>query len=548
MSMTKPKAKQVTTKLDASGSTIRSLHDKLSESVSVKDFGAVGDGVTDDSLAFTAAFTASDDVYVPEGVYNVTAGFTMYGRGKRLRGAGPSIAVLQTTSLTANVITQDTSESQVYGQVIEGLTIRCGTGPADFGTRTAGAHIRSLKYPRNCVYRDIELVNVYDGFSFNGAQYCYFTNIWVQQYGNNTADGLKARSAFRFENALDGVDESYCTDVHLSNVQVSGYKAPALPSGMQHAIYVNRMDGLYIVNSHFIECEYDIYCDGAPDTVSPAYTGRMASLQASNSYFDTCANSHVIFTGSLASNYKSVLFSNCTFRAARGSTGSVAINAAINTVEISNCNIRDNSYSGILTGAGGAAGLASNLIVSGTSLSGNNTVNSSSHGDIIWRGTGGAITGTSHVGGGVAGYAILLGSDGTGADLSNIGTTQSTATVGGTVTGGVVVQPSGVWIDGEIVASNANGVYRITKSGALECWHSLASSSSADTTWTYPYAFASGVTPIVHITSASLSGPAVAVANLSGAPTNTSCAFNIFNASNTRQVLTARVSARGKWK
>ena len=38
---------------------------KLAQTVSVKDFGAVGDGVTDDTAAFTAAFAAAKNVYAP---------------------------------------------------------------------------------------------------------------------------------------------------------------------------------------------------------------------------------------------------------------------------------------------------------------------------------------------------------------------------------------------------------------------------------------------------------------------------------------------------
>lgn len=53
-----------------SDAVTRTLRDKLRETeVSVKDFGAVGDGVTDDTLAFTRAFAASDTVHVPPGTY-----------------------------------------------------------------------------------------------------------------------------------------------------------------------------------------------------------------------------------------------------------------------------------------------------------------------------------------------------------------------------------------------------------------------------------------------------------------------------------------------
>ena len=42
----------------ATGATNRPINLKLAESVSVKDFGAVGDGSTDDTAAFLAAIAS----------------------------------------------------------------------------------------------------------------------------------------------------------------------------------------------------------------------------------------------------------------------------------------------------------------------------------------------------------------------------------------------------------------------------------------------------------------------------------------------------------
>jgi len=50
----------------------RTVQAKLRETVSVKDFGAVGDGVTDDTAAIQAAIDTGKDVYVPEGNFLVT--------------------------------------------------------------------------------------------------------------------------------------------------------------------------------------------------------------------------------------------------------------------------------------------------------------------------------------------------------------------------------------------------------------------------------------------------------------------------------------------
>lgn len=62
------------------GSVTRTVQSKLQESVSVKDFGAVGDGVTDDTAAIQAAanYVDSNDrsLYLPSGQYRITSTIT----------------------------------------------------------------------------------------------------------------------------------------------------------------------------------------------------------------------------------------------------------------------------------------------------------------------------------------------------------------------------------------------------------------------------------------------------------------------------------------
>lgn len=79
------------------GAVQRTQHDKNAEFISVKDFGAVGDGTTDDTSAIQAALTASKGrkVFLPAGVYKcsqtlvVPAGTTLYGEGAGAWRAGP---------------------------------------------------------------------------------------------------------------------------------------------------------------------------------------------------------------------------------------------------------------------------------------------------------------------------------------------------------------------------------------------------------------------------------------------------------------------------
>lgn len=62
--------------------------DITAELVAVSDFGAVGDGVTDDLIAFQAALASdADSIFVSVGEYRLSAGITVPG-GKRLFSAG----------------------------------------------------------------------------------------------------------------------------------------------------------------------------------------------------------------------------------------------------------------------------------------------------------------------------------------------------------------------------------------------------------------------------------------------------------------------------
>lgn len=73
------------------GSVARSALSKFADIVSIKDFGAVGDGTADDTAAFTLAFAAITygQIYLPTGTYKVTSQIVVPKR-VRLLGNGVS--------------------------------------------------------------------------------------------------------------------------------------------------------------------------------------------------------------------------------------------------------------------------------------------------------------------------------------------------------------------------------------------------------------------------------------------------------------------------
>jgi hypothetical protein len=108
------------------GATLQTVQTKLEQYVSVKDFGAVGDGVTDDTSEIQAAIDAAPEggaIYFPNGTYAISAALivdkaiTLYGDGpgKWYDSLGGSI--IKQTDITENVFTLRASLAQyAFGQ------------------------------------------------------------------------------------------------------------------------------------------------------------------------------------------------------------------------------------------------------------------------------------------------------------------------------------------------------------------------------------------------------------------------------------------------
>jgi len=107
------------------GAVERTAQDKMRERVSVKDFGAVGDGVTDDTAAIDSTHAAFANVYYPPGtyVYNGT-GITRAG-DMRAEGAGRD---LTTILIGAGKYWLDPNASPFDALHVSGFTFSGGLG------------------------------------------------------------------------------------------------------------------------------------------------------------------------------------------------------------------------------------------------------------------------------------------------------------------------------------------------------------------------------------------------------------------------------------
>ena len=73
----------------AEGTTVpRMLKDRFADVANVKDYGAKGDGTTDDTEALRAAIASGKNVYIPKGVYVCTRELEIVTPGQVISGAG----------------------------------------------------------------------------------------------------------------------------------------------------------------------------------------------------------------------------------------------------------------------------------------------------------------------------------------------------------------------------------------------------------------------------------------------------------------------------
>lgn len=124
------------------GATARTQHAKNADTVSVKDFGAVGDGVADDTAALQAAVNSLKPIHIPSGTYKFSAltglaqqGLTIFGDGSAntvLKHAGSGIA-LDIDGSIGGVFIQN--------QTLQGFTIEGNTNTTNL--------IRTRKYARS---------------------------------------------------------------------------------------------------------------------------------------------------------------------------------------------------------------------------------------------------------------------------------------------------------------------------------------------------------------------------------------------------------------
>ncbi len=281
MPMTKPTSEQVTFLAAGSGATQRTALDKLRDVVSVKDFGAVGDGVADDRAAIQAAMTAAmgKTLFFPPGLYAMSSAggtserqivLTLTGN---LRMVGDSATIKCTSSSHRSHMIY--LLAQGYDCAMEGITfdanLKCNV----------------------CIRVDETSAQGTNDVSVNG---CSFVNSWAVVGGTG---GYVANAGAQFFGGYRFVNVTNCVSADHSRALGAGTPGSAGTSG----IGIAGLSGYYpqnvnvsgclfseIKNSETTSSANNVDCDGLAvfggNTTGTTYIPAMATI--SNNSFVNC--------------------------------------------------------------------------------------------------------------------------------------------------------------------------------------------------------------------------------------------------------------------
>lgn len=337
---------------------------KLREVVSVKDFGAVGNGVADDTAAIQAAINSvstgiGGDVWFPAGTYKLTSQLTVTEQSVALRGANRFACVLTQHTLAAKIL-------QVNGNFfhLEALSFRYNGTPAaggtaidcsaayayfnDFMVRSADVGVEltnGIQKLTNFEILDYERIGLY----LHDLNDTYVSN-FIMNAGNDTRGSLGGIRLF------DKVEAFICSDGDIlkgvypitTGASVNGLGTRPAYCNFTNVFFDSAAQPAYlddIVESDFIGCWF------SNGRVSTGNAGcRLLTtdgLRFTNTRFFNCGSHGCTLTANAART----TFVNCSFEsnsvtAGAGVADGLSVEANVNDFQVIGGKARNGLYTG----------------------------------------------------------------------------------------------------------------------------------------------------------------------------------------------------------
>ena len=390
------------------GAIGRTVHQKFQETISVKDFGAIGDGTTNNTTAIQAAIDScvlsGASLYFPAGEYlvnaalNITGPITLFGDG-------------YFSKIKLNSITSDLFYVTGTGVNIQMLSM----GSYAAVLKTNGSFV-NLNGASLVTIENFWMEEIFIGIKITGAasQAIKISNGWIKNFYATPAGGAGI--------LMDGTAAR--VDVRVTDVLIAGDSGQFIDSGVK----ITNIGDAVIQGLSTLYCTIGL-------SVQPDVSQNIQALFVNNSYFDQSGSSGIaIIGGNAGGTMKLVKLTDC-WSCSNGQYGIQIFSSGtpIQEVDILNCIVSNNTQSGVAV----LSSLCTGVRVIGGSFSANGGWGLIADTDVTKFYVTNATVGpsaefqTGNISGGIAlvgnnNFILLQGNDVSG----NVGTPILTSTLG----------------------------------------------------------------------------------------------------------------------
>lgn len=335
------------------GTASYALNAKSNNVYNVKDYGAVGDGTTNDTTAIQTAINAVKvagfgTVYFPDGTFVITGPLTIPSNPQcdiSLEGEGSNISIIKQTS-NANAIYFDMNDgsgwANDYQVAIKSLAFKTS------GQASTAIHVTygTLQYSQHSnISVDINDVHIYsDGSNYwnNGI---ILESAWNFRISNTMVIGKTGSSPY---NGTGLEIRRMCVNGSINQSQFNFWKTGIFVNTVDYTSAGMNTEGLFLDQIYMVPVNYGVYVKGnktfynAPfnsnDWAGRPIAGRMVLFSFNDSHIDSRDSGNALLLENVQSHYISnnLMISDGTGSVVYGSnahegtfTGNTLFNAGV---------------------------------------------------------------------------------------------------------------------------------------------------------------------------------------------------------------------------
>ena len=338
--------------------------------INVLDFGAVGNGVVDDTAAIQAAINSLAStggiVYLPSGTYKVSSALVMNTTGITLLGANRNSTIISGSNATQNIIEIGSLTVLTKGNRVSNLQITSSVA------KTAGAAIKVFSGHQTDLDHITLMNNMYYGFQFEAGPYQYIFHL----------------NDFEVNSGLSAIVVGHDTATYPGIVQELVCTEGTVASQTGVAIRLENCSGIMFRNIDIIDsytgvgmlpgdgqqviaCWFDtILCDTCGNngwTLQPTGTGYIREIMMVSCWGASCVNYGILMDSPAVGRITGLALTGCRFM--HNQKNGMYITANVQAISISNVHLLGNSTAASATyhGAYLASGVNGVSFVGGVS-------------------------------------------------------------------------------------------------------------------------------------------------------------------------------------